>query len=178
MKRLLVSGTSILFLLASGATSAHTGHSYGNGFISGLLHPLTGFDHLFVILSFGLMTGLWAVKRAGRLLGGFVALFAASAYLGSLGSMMAGMEILITTTVIAAALIMLAKPLRNNQAVIMLFGLIAAITHGYVHGVELSVAHSLSWLAGASLSIGILLIVAVSAARLITRHMTSSPLRH
>jgi urease accessory protein len=178
MKRQFLLTTSLLLLLASGAASAHPGHGTGSGFLSGMLHPLTGIDHLFVILSFGLMTGLWAAKRAGRLIGGFVALFVASAYLGSLGAMMAGMEALITSTVIAAALIMLIKPLRGNQMVIMLFGLIAAITHGYVHGVELSAAHSLSWLAGASLSITILLICAMSAARMITNGKKGYSLLH
>jgi urease accessory protein len=176
MKRQFLLTTSLLLLLASGAASAHPGHGTGSGFLSGMLHPLTGIDHLFVILSFGLMTGLWAAKRAGRLIGGFVALFVASAYLGSLGAMMAGMEALITSTVIAAALIMLIKPLRGNQMVIMLFGMIAAITHGYAHGVELSSAHSLSWLAGAALSISILSIGAASAARLVNKHISRSPL--
>lgn len=178
MKRQSLIATSVLLLLASGAASAHPGHGTGGGFLSGMLHPLTGIDHLFVILTFGLMTGLWAAKRAGRLIGGFVALFVGSAYLGSLGTMMAGMEAMISSTVIAAALIMLIKSLRGNQIVIMLFGLIAAITHGYVHGVELSSAHSLRWLAGAALSIGILLAVSASVATLIRKQASNKLLQH
>jgi urease accessory protein len=178
MKRQSLIVTSVLLLLASGAASAHPGHGTGGGILSGMLHPLTGMDHLFVILSFGLMTGLWAARKAGRLIVGFVALFVASAYLGSLGTMMAGMEALISSTVIAAALIMLIKPLRGNQMVIMLFGLIAAITHGYVHGIELSAAHSLGWLAGAALSIGILVTGSASMATVIRQQVSNKLLQH
>ena len=92
--------------------------------------------------------------------------------------MITGVETLITSTVIAAALIMLIKPLRGNQMIIMLFGMIAAMAHGYVHGIELSAAHSLAWLAGASLSISVLLIGATVTGRMVSRHMRSNSLQH
>lgn len=41
--------------LVSGSALAHPGHEVSaNMFVSGLIHPLTGFDHLLAMLAVGL----------------------------------------------------------------------------------------------------------------------------
>ncbi len=168
MKRKFIAVTTwFALILASGSVMAHEGHSTGNSFLSGMLHPMAGIDHLVVILSFGLMVGLWAGKRAGGLLAGFVALFALSAYAGSFSSGFAGLEIVIMNTAVAGVLLLLVRPLRGHQALMILFGLIAATSHGYVHGLELSsAAQSLSWLAGTAVSVSLMLALSARIARL------------
>lgn len=167
MKHRFFAVTTLLTLMsASSAALAHAGHNNGTGFLSGLLHPFTGIDHLFVILSFGVMAGLWAGKRAGGLLVGFLILFTLSAFLGGIGAYFAGIETLLMGTVISAVALLLIRPLRGQQALVILFGLMAATTHGYVHGLELSAAaQSLGWLAGASLSVAIMLALSALTAR-------------
>src|SRR5580698_2389106 len=41
---------------------AHPGHGPATGFNSGLMHPLTGLDHICAMLA----VGLWMVQRGGR----------------------------------------------------------------------------------------------------------------
>lgn len=51
----------VLFLFfASGAALAHPGHAE-NGFVSGLMHPLLGVDHLLAMLA----VGYWAARFKG-----------------------------------------------------------------------------------------------------------------
>ncbi len=57
MSRILLATLILLPLPAL----AHTGHDAG-GFASGLLHPLTGSDHLLAMFA----VGLWAASLGGR----------------------------------------------------------------------------------------------------------------
>jgi len=179
MKRgLFVLMKGISLMLVSGTALAHEGHSAGSGFLSGMLHPLTGLDHLMVILAFGLMAGLWAnKKRVGGLIVGFLTLFALSALVGSFSTAFAGSETILMSTVVAAAMLLLIKPLRGHQALMILFGLIAATTHGFVHGVELSsTVQSMNWLAGTTLSVGTMLVVAALAAKTLSAYQKTRKL--
>lgn len=58
----LLSGTAAL-MLWTGTALAHPGHGlhvhmHGNMFMAGVWHPLTGFDHLLVMLAVGLWSAL------------------------------------------------------------------------------------------------------------------------
>lgn len=161
---------ALSLILASGTALAHEGHNAATGFLSGMLHPLSGMDHLFVILAFGMMAGLWAGKRAGGLIAGFISLFAFSALAGGMSTGFAGSEFLLMSTVIAAFALLAVRPLRGKPALILLFGLMTASTHGYVHGLELATTtQSLDWLTGAALSVVVLLIVSVYTVRILGR---------
>ena len=58
IKKLLIAG---FFLCASSAAFAHPGHNI-SGFGAGLLHPVSGLDHLLAMVA----VGLWAAQGGGR----------------------------------------------------------------------------------------------------------------
>lgn len=62
MNNLIKSLGSIGSTLFSGAALAHTGHADSVSFLSGFLHPLTGLDHLSVILLVSFWSAL-ALKK-------------------------------------------------------------------------------------------------------------------
>lgn len=63
MNNLIKSLTLLSIALASNSAFAHPGHAESAGFLSGFLHPITGWDHLFAIL----LVSFWsafALKKA------------------------------------------------------------------------------------------------------------------
>lgn len=126
-------------LLLSGVALAHPGHSGhdGSGFISGLLHPLTGFDHLLAMLA----VGLWAAQQQGKarlmvpvtfivamLLGGLLAI--------QLGIALPFVEGAIAVSVLALGLLV-TLAVRLPLLVTVLATALFAVNHGYAHGVEI-----------------------------------------
>ena len=131
-----------LFLLAAllaipTAAAAHPGHGGADtlGFVGGLLHPLTGVDHILAMLG----VGLWAALRGGRALLAWPAAFVAALGLGfALGK--AGVAVPLTEPAILASIIALGALTAANAKVptwvgvglIALFG----AAHGLAHGAE------------------------------------------
>lgn len=126
----------LIFLLPS-AAQAHpgvTGHTHG--FTNGLLHPLTGLDHICAMLA----VGLWAAQRGGRALWLVPATFVSiMIFAGALGMGHVGIpyieqgiaaSVLVLGIFIAAAVRL---PLAVSMAVVGLF----AMFHGYAHGAEM-----------------------------------------
>jgi hypothetical protein len=74
---------ALMALTYSGASLAHPGHA--DGAMAGLMHPLTGADHILAILA----VGLWGAQLGGRaqwiLPASFVCLLAAGGALGMSG---------------------------------------------------------------------------------------------
>ena len=70
-------------LVASSSAMAHPGHA--EGALAGLMHPLTGADHLLAMVA----VGLWAAQLGGRaqwlLPASFVGFLAAGGALGAAG---------------------------------------------------------------------------------------------
>jgi len=56
MKKLFLSITAFVAAPFSTLVFAHTGHDVTVSFMSGLLHPFSGFDHLLVIV----LVGFWS----------------------------------------------------------------------------------------------------------------------
>jgi len=114
---------------------AHPGHD-GPGIAAGILHPLTGIDHMAAML----MVGLWAGMIAGRaawvlpasflaaMLGGFA--YGAFAHAGG-----TGVEMVIILSLVAlgtAVVVKLRAPLALAGGLAGLFG----FAHGMAHGLE------------------------------------------
>lgn len=123
-------------VLVAGAAQAHTGHDHAAGFVSGLVHPLTGIDHLLAMVA----VGLWASQlgRGALLLvpAAFVAVMAAAGSFGYLGLVPPGVEaaILASLVVIGGAV---ALSLRLHTVAAMLVVGVFAAAHGVAHGAEL-----------------------------------------
>lgn len=150
------------------AALAHPGHpEAGAGFMAGLLHPLSGLDHVLMIVA----VSLWAaqVKTAGRMavaasLGVFVAIGALLPVAPLAG---AGLEIAIALTVIGAGMLLAMGrhwPAWTTASVAALFALI----HGFAHGAEGPAASPLYVPGVVAATAGLALVVSLLAARLLT----------
>lgn len=131
-----------LLIILPGTALAHTGHGSASGFGAGLLHPLTGLDHVLATVAIGMLglqiggRAVWALPLAFMsvmLAGGAMALSA------SLPLPAVEVGILLSVLVLGG-LIALGRPLPQALAL----GLVAlfAIFHGHAHGAEAPAAAS------------------------------------
>jgi len=147
MNQRLLTG-SMLALFAPLAV-AHPGQGMPAGLVSGVVHPLTGVDHLLVMLMAGLFIGRLAGNRAGLWLAGFVTAFVLAMLAGSqgAGAVAAGVELLLAGSVVFAGLAwLMITPGRHT--LLLVAGLAVAGLHGYVHGLEIPLAARAAWMAG------------------------------
>lgn len=162
-----VATTAALFAIAFPA-SAHEAGGNAHALHHGVLHPVTGLDHLLAMVAIG----LWAAQLGGKarwlLPTAFVATTALGAILGATGLGLIGGEFLIALSVGALGLaLLLARPwpTYGAAAVAAFFGL----AHGHAHGLEMpqaagAIAYgsgfiiSTALLHGAGLLIGTLLL--------------------
>ncbi|MCY7307011.1 MAG: HupE/UreJ family protein [Rhodoferax sp.] len=124
-----------LFVVGAGA-QAHTGQETTAGFISGFLHPVTGFDHLLAMVAVGIWGGtlgrplIWALPVA------FPLLMVVGGVLG-----IVGVPVPLVETGVAVSVVVLgvAIALAWRALVAVAFLIVAAfgIFHGYAHGAEL-----------------------------------------
>ena len=133
----------------------HDVHGAG-GFGSGLLHPLTGPDHLVAMVAVGLW-GAQLGKRAAVLLPvAFPLVMALGALLGMSGVALPGVEVGIAASALLLGLAVLAEwraPLPLAVALVAAF----AVLHGHAHGTELPAGEDgLRYSAGFVLSTGLL----------------------
>jgi urease accessory protein len=126
-----------VLLLVPGIAAAHPGHDLTMSAMNGLLHPLTGLDHVLAMVA----TGLWAShlgKRASLMLPiAFVLAMLLGGALSLLGVGLPALEPMIALSVAVFGVVIAAR-VRVNE----LFGaaLVAtfAIFHGYAHANEAS----------------------------------------
>ncbi|WP_412460221.1 HupE/UreJ family protein [Pseudomonas sp. SC11] len=132
---------------------AHPGHD-SNPLQDGLLHPLTGLDHLLMLLGTGVLAAL-----TGRTLSLPLATLSAmfgGAVLGHLVGDLVGVETLITLSLVVAAGALL---LPSRQMLLALVMPVFALFHGWAHGVEAT--PSAFWVFSAGfVSVSALLLVA------------------
>jgi urease accessory protein len=127
---------SLIFLVPSLA-QAHPGMpGHTHGFSNGLLHPLTGLDHICAMVA----VGLWAAQRGGRALWlvplTFVSIMVVGGILGMGGVGIPYVEQGIAASVLVLGIFIAAAvrlPLAASMAIVGLF----AIFHGYAHGAEM-----------------------------------------
>ena len=153
MKMLKALALSATGLMASSQAFAHVGHQASeSGFISGILHPLTGLDHLLVLLAVGIIAATLKGRQRLMVPAAFVALMAAGfviAYAGLQGLSGGTIETLISVSVIAALALVVA--LNSGLKLFSAPGVGAAsawlltafaIAHGFAHGLEVPAASS------------------------------------
>ena len=127
-----------LFLLIPSLAQAHPNHGSATNLFSGLVHPITGLDHLCAMIAIG----LWAAQLGGRARWAVPLAFVSVMSLGAvLGRNEPGLpfveqgivaSVLILGILIAAALRL---PLAASVTIVGLF----ALFHGYAHGAEMPV---------------------------------------
>lgn len=142
MRRSLIPGLLVAAGLATPAL-AHTGVDGAGGLVTGLLHPLSGLDHLLAMVA----VGLWAAVAGGRQLWAlplaFVAAMSVGGILGALGLALPALELWIVASVVvlgAAVALAVNAPTAIAVAAVAAF----ALAHGVAHGAEMpATAHGL-----------------------------------
>ncbi|WP_099608123.1 HupE/UreJ family protein [Vibrio coralliilyticus] len=132
--------TSVLpLLLISTSVLAHPGHD-SHSFSSGLTHPVTGFDHLIMLVAFGILIACLrtSVKRQIGLVAAALMSLVAGLAAGQVMGGFSAMELAIGASlfVVSGAIWQAFHASENvmRLAVTLCIGLI--FFHGYAHGVE------------------------------------------
>jgi len=145
-KRLSLS--AILFMAAAMPAYAHVGVGTTSSFTAGFMHPLSGLDHMTVMIA----VGLWAALKGGKAIWAWPAAFVGVMLVGgALG--MAHVPVpfvepgILASVVALGLLVALAAdlPVSAGVAIIGLF----ALFHGHAHGTEVPEnAGGLEYMAG------------------------------
>jgi urease accessory protein len=137
---------ALLFSLFASQAFAHPGHGLGSA-VAGFMHPLTGWDHLLMMLA----VGFWAAKLGGKarwqLPLTFVGMMLLGAVFSVAGVHINGIETAIAASVMAmGVLLIITLPMKFS----MQLGITAlfAILHGMAHGLELQTQSQLVAFAG------------------------------
>ncbi len=118
------------------AALAHAEKEIGGGFISGLTHPVHGWDHVLAMVAVGLWGAFLGNPAIWILPVVFPLVMAFGAVLGILGVPIPAVELGIAASAVVLGLLILAAarlPLWIAAVIVGLF----AIFHGFAHGEEL-----------------------------------------
>ena len=134
--KLLLAGLAATAPLAAFAHPGALADHVHTGFASGLLHPLTGPDHLAAMLAVGMWSALvlrprWAAPAA------FVALLLAGALAAQAGLTVPGVEPMIAASLLVIGLLTAARARLPVWGGALLVGAFAFF-HGAAHGFELA----------------------------------------
>ena len=158
MKKRLIRSTllAMLISLIPGIAYAHDGSvlPFG-GFLSGLVHPVLGYDHLLAMLSVGILSAQIGGRAIWTVPATFVSVMALGGLLGFIDIGLSSTEIGIAASLVILGSIIAAErklPIRLAMAGVGFF----AVFHGYAHGSEMPqtaepVAYAAGFLTGTAL---------------------------
>jgi urease accessory protein len=127
---------AMLLTLASTPVFAHTGAGPVDGFVHGLMHPLTGLDHVLAMVAVGLWAGLVGGRARIAYPVAFVGAMALAGAWGMSGGSLPGVEVGIAFSVIILGAAVALKASPPLAAGTLACGILA-IFHGFAHGAEL-----------------------------------------
>lgn len=133
----------VLALLTPTAASAHPGLSgHTHNLISGIAHPLFGFDHLLAMLAIGIFAAQRGGKSLWQLPIAFISLMAVGGIFGANGVVRVPlMEQLIAASVLIFGILIATATKLSFKAILPIVGAFA-LFHGFAHGAEMPVATS------------------------------------
>ena len=155
---------AILLLAVAMPAEAHVGVGTTSSFAAGFAHPLSGRDHMTVMVA----VGLWAALKGGRAIWAwplaFLGVMLAGGALGMLHVPVPFVEPGILASVVALGLLVALAvdlPVSAGVAIIGLF----ALFHGHAHGTEVPEnAGGLEYMAGFAVATALLHAVGIAAA--------------
>jgi urease accessory protein len=159
-----MSVTAALLLAAALPAEAHVGAGPTSSFAAGVMHPLSGLDHMTVMIA----VGLWAALKGGKAIWAwplaFVGIMLAGGLIGMLHVPMPFVEPGILASVVALGLLVALAvdlPVSAGVAIIGVF----ALLHGQAHGSEVPEnAGGLEYIAGFAVATALLHAVGIAAA--------------
>ena len=126
----------IAAVLAPAIAFAHEETGQAAGFLAGLLHPVTGIDHVLAMISVGLWGAVLGPPAIWVLPVAFPLVMALGGLMGLLGIPLPGVEIGIALSAIVLGTMVLAEarpPIWLAALIVAVF----AVFHGHAHGREL-----------------------------------------
>ena len=155
---------AILFLAAAMPAYAHVGTGSTSSFAAGFAHPVSGLDHMTVMVA----VGLWAALKGGKAIWAwplaFVGVMLVGAALGMLHVPVPFVEPGILASVVTLGLLValaIDVPVSAGVAIIGLF----ALFHGHAHGTEVPEnAGGLEYMAGFAMATALLHAVGIAVA--------------
>ncbi|CAH6800243.1 HupE-UreJ family metal transporter [Vibrio chagasii] len=120
---------------------AHPGHDHGShSFLSGLTHPVTGVDHLIMLVAFGMLIGVlsYSNKVKSALVGGGLV----SLMVGLLVGKVLGFSVVVEPAIIASLFAVslclwhVFSPSTTKVNTVLAVSIGFLFFHGYAHGVE------------------------------------------
>lgn len=108
----------------------------GGGFISGLSHPVLGFDHLLAMISVGILSAQIGGRAIWTVPSTFVGVMLIGGVLGMLGIPLFSVELGIAFSVFALG-VSLAAEKKVPSILGMIFVGFFAVFHGHAHGTEM-----------------------------------------
>ena len=139
-------------LMAAAPVLAHDELQDGVGFVTGLLHPALGFDHLLAMLSVGILSAQIGGRAIWYVPATFVAFMVFGGYLGMAGVGLPLVEAGIALSVLALGAAVAADkyvPAGIAVSCVAVFG----VFHGHAHGTEMPLIAN-PWLYGLGFVIG------------------------
>jgi len=140
--------TGFAFILFSSMALAHPGHGADHShssFLYGLLHPLTGLDHLAMLLGIGALGAWQSTKQRIQLYTGTLGIMFAGAVMGLITGFASGIEAMILASMFLIA-VGLFFSLRGLLP--MLAALVLVMFHGWAHGLEMPAGGVLTFMPG------------------------------
>ena len=154
-------------LLAAGCVMvwpviAHEQQGQAAGFVTGLLHPVSGLDHVLAMVAVGLWGAQLGAPAIWLLPVTFPLVMAFGGFLGLIGVPLPGVELGIATSAILLGA-MVALQARPPLALAALLVAFFAVFHGHAHGTELPAGQSgLLYSVGFVVATGLLHAVGIS----------------
>ena len=128
---------ALLFAAIPGVAYAHDGTNLGlGGFLSGIVHPVLGYDHLLSMLSVGIISAQIGGRAIWTVPATFVSVMAVGGVLGLINIGLNVTELGIAVSLVILGLVIAAE--RKIPTLIVMIGVgFFAIFHGYAHGTEM-----------------------------------------
>jgi urease accessory protein len=151
-----VAAAAAIVFVATRSAWAHDETGVAGGFASGVLHPVTGVDHVLAMVA----VGIWGAQLGGRAMWmlpvAFPMVMAVGGALGVRGVPLPGVEIGIAASALLLGLVIALEARPPVAAAACLVGAFA-VFHGHAHGSELpKAANPLAYGVGFVLATGLL----------------------
>lgn len=124
------------FLLVALPAWAHEGGGQAAGFVSGLLHPVSGLDHVLAMVAVGLWGAQLGAPAIWLLPVAFPLVMAFGGFLGLMGVPVPGVEIGIALSAVLLGVVVATQSRPPLAVAVALVGFFA-VFHGHAHGTEL-----------------------------------------
>jgi len=128
-------------LCVARSAGAHVEAGSASGFLSGLAHPWSGWDHVLAMVAVGLWGAQLGDPAVWMLPLAFPMVMSLGALMGILGFGLPGVEIGIALSALLLGVMVLSQSRPRLIVAVALVGFLA-VFHGHAHGSELPAGHS------------------------------------